>query len=48
MLFYGAKVKSMTKLADLPADWVPLTDDPLARPQAILPNRPLDKLKANF
>jgi hypothetical protein len=48
MLFYGAKVKSTTKLADLPADWVPLTSDPLAWPQAILPNKSLDKLKANF
>lgn len=48
MLFYGAKVKSTTKLADLPADWVPLTNDPLGWPQAILPNKSLNNIKANF
>ena len=48
MLFYGAKVKSTTKLADSPADWVALTNDPLGWPQAILPNKSLDNIKANF
>ena len=48
ILFYGAKVKSTTKLADSPADWVALTNDPLGWPQAILPNNSLNNLKANF
>lgn len=48
MLFYGAKVKSTTKLADSPADWVALTNDALSWPQAILPNNSLNNLKAKF
>jgi hypothetical protein len=48
MLFYGAKVKSTSKLADSPADWVALTNDALGWPQAILPNKSLDNIKANF